>query len=219
MGPQRLTNLYDWLEACLRKPLPGLSAQVEMAPLPRPGTAVFTEKREGSSQAGVLVLIFPRKAGPALALTRRSDRLTVHQAQISFPGGRQEAGESLRRTALRETEEELGISARDFRILGSLTPLFIPPTNYIIHPTVAGLSKTPRFVPSEAEVAEVLEVPLDLLLDKSTVRREIWIIRGAPVDVPFFEFQGHRIWGATAMVLAELLHVMRKASAGSGHNA
>ena len=209
MDSQEIAEFYDLMESCLKKTLPGLSVQTAMAPVPRPGTLPFPEKKEGAVPAGVLVLFFPQKAGPALALTLRSNRLSIHQAQISFPGGRQEEGESLRRTALRETEEELGISPGDCRILGSLTPLYIPPTNYCIHPTVAGLSRPPVFVPSEVEVAEVLELPLDVLMDKNTVRREEWTVRGIHADVPFFYFQGHKIWGATAMVLSELVHVIK----------
>jgi 8-oxo-dGTP pyrophosphatase MutT (NUDIX family) len=210
MEPQDLAIFFDRIEACLKNPLPGLEAQMDLAPIPRPGTMAFPEQKENCRQAGVLVLFFPsNKGGMALALTRRSDKLAIHQAQISFPGGRQEEGESLRHTALRETEEELGIATKECRIMGGLSPLFIPPTNYCIHPMVAGLSIHPEFSPSEEEVAEVIKLPLDVLLNKETVRREEWAIRGMPVDVPFFYFQGNKIWGATAMVLAELVQVIR----------
>lgn len=208
MNQQEISLFYDGLEACLKKPLPGLSAQMDMAPVPRPGTMAFPEKQENSIPAGVLVLFFPKSDAVSLALTRRSDKLPIHQAQISFPGGRQEENESLEETALREAEEELGISTGGCRILGTLTPLFIPPTNFCIHPTVAGMILRPEFSPSEVEVSEVLEFPLSGLLDKNTVRRERWTIRGAPVEVPFFSFHGHKIWGATAMVLAELGRVV-----------
>lgn len=209
MNQQDITLFYEGMEICLKKPLPGFPAQMTMAPIPRPGTMAFPEKEESSIPAGVLVLFFPKSDAVALALTRRSDKLPIHQAQISFPGGRQEANESLEKTALREAEEELGIITRHCRILGTLTPLYIPPTNFCIHPTVAGMTHRPEFFPSEGEVAEVLEFPLSGLLDKSALRRERWTIRGAPVDVPFFSFQGHKIWGATAMVLAELNMVIR----------
>jgi 8-oxo-dGTP pyrophosphatase MutT (NUDIX family) len=218
MDPHKLALFYDRLEACLKVPLPGFSAQMEMAPVPRLGSLHFSEKKGGAVPAGVLVLFFLRRNTLTLALTRRSDRLPIHQAQISFPGGRQEAEESLRQTALRETEEELGISTGDCRILGALTPLFIPPTNYCIHPTVAGMNGCPVFVPSEEEVAEVLELPLNVLLDKNTVRREEWTVRGIPVDVPFFYFEGHKIWGATAMVLSELVHVLRESCSAAGRD-
>ena len=208
MNHQEISFFYDRMETCLKKPLPGLSAQLDMAPIPRPGTVAFPEKEENSIPAGVLVLFFPKSDAVALALTQRSDKLPIHQAQISFPGGRQEANESLEKTALREAEEELGISTGGCRILGTLTPLYIPPTNFCIHPTVAGMILRPEFLPSEFEVSEVLEFPLTSLLDKSTVQRELWTIRGAPVDVPFFSFHGHKIWGATAMVLAELGRVV-----------
>ena len=204
-------KFYASLENRLSQGLPGLSAQLFMVPDPRPGSKVYTEVQDFCLRAGVLILLYPKEDTLSVVLTRRTEKLERHQAQISFPGGRQEEGESLEQTALRETCEELGIDPVDIRIIGQLTPLYIPPTNYCIYPVVARMDKIPHFFPSAFEVAEVLEIPLEHLLDPKTVHREKWTLRGAEVSVPFYLYQGHKIWGATAMVLAEFLELGREA--------
>jgi len=94
-----------------------------------------------------------------------------------------------------------------------LTPLYIPPSNYCIYPVVAAADRRPDFQPSSHEVAEVIEVPVGHLLDDANIRREVWTIRGIQADVPFYFFKGHKIWGATAMVLAELIELLKKMGA------
>ena len=200
------------LEEKLAGPKPGLKAQLGMTPNPRPGHQVYTEVEDTCLKAGVLVLLYPREDRLHLVLTRRTDRVDFHKGQISFPGGRQEAGEGLEQAALREAQEELEVDPDSARVLGMLTPLYIPPSNYCIYPVVALTESRPDFQPSQLEVAEVLEIPLDHLLDPQNVRRERWTIRGADVEVPFFAFGEHKIWGATAMVLAELMEVVKGTS-------
>jgi 8-oxo-dGTP pyrophosphatase MutT (NUDIX family) len=109
---------------------------------------------------------------------------------------------------LRETHEELGVQLDSPRLLGCLTPLYIPPSNTCIHPVVAAISQRPEFIRSPEEVEEVIEVPLAHLQDTWNLHEEVWTIRGIPVRVPFFLFKGNKIWGATAMVLAELLELL-----------
>jgi len=196
------------LESSLRGARPGLKAQLRLAPEPRPGTRVYQDVHPSSLSAGVLVLLYPERGHLQILLTQRTAELLHHRAQISFPGGQQEAGEDLQLTALRESQEEVGIDPQGLRILGSLTPLFIPPSNYCIFPTVAYASERPALQPSEKEVAAVLEVPLGHLRDPRNLKREIWQLRGLDVCVPFFDYQGHKIWGATAMVLSELLEII-----------
>ena len=104
--------------------------------------------------------------------------------------------------------EELGPDLVSVRVLGRLTPLYIPPSNYCIYPTVAFVPGDPAFRAQPDEVAEVIEVPVDYLADPAHIRQEIWSLGGRPVEVPFYEYEGHKIWGATAMVLAELLTLL-----------
>jgi len=187
---------------------PGLNAQLKMTPRPRPGHLRYDEVDVSCTRAGVLVLLYPWNDSLHLVLTRRTEQMRHHQAQISFPGGRQESGEDLIQTALRETKEELGIQPDSFRLLGTLTPLYIPPSNTCIHPVVATLLQRPEFVRSPKEVDEVIEMPLAHLRDPINIHEEIWTIKGIPVRVPFYLFKGNKIWGATAMVLAELLELL-----------
>lgn len=191
---------------------PGLKAQLGMAPKPRPGHQVYTDVEGSSLKAGVLVLLYPREGRLHLVLTRRTDSVDFHKGQISFPGGRLEAGEGLEQAALREAQEELEVDPDSPRILGMLTPLYVPPSNYCIYPVVALTEDRPEFQPSQLEVEEILEIPLEHLLDPQNVRREIWTFRGTDVEVPFYAFGEHKIWGATAMVLAELIAILKGAS-------
>jgi len=205
-----IQEALQFLEKGLKGPLPGLKAQLKMITKPRPGNKVYQEVEDTSIKAGVLILLYPWNNQLHMVLTRRTARVDFHQKQISFPGGRQEKGESFEQTALREAHEELKILPESVRILGKLTPLYIPPSNYCICPVVATISVRPDFQPFALEVAEVIEVPLDHLLNPQNVRREMWTYKGAQIEVPFYFFKGYKIWGATAMVLAELVELLRK---------
>ena len=110
---------------------------------------------------------------------------------------------------MRETWEELGIPPAQIKIIGSLTPLYIPPSDFCIYPVVAVATGSFTFKPLPEEVAEVIELPLRHLMDPQNTRRETWSIEGRPVEVPFYKYRKHKIWGATAMVLAEFLAVLQ----------
>jgi 8-oxo-dGTP pyrophosphatase MutT (NUDIX family) len=207
LEPVRVKEFSRSLEDKLAGPKPGLKAQLAMVTNPRPGHQVYHEVEDSCHKAGVLLLFYPYKDRIHLVLTRRTEKVDYHKGQISFPGGRQEKGETLEQTARREAQEELNIDPESIRILGRLTPLFIPPSNYCIYPIVATSERRPDFRPYRHEVAEVLEIPLDHLLDPQNVRKETWTLRGTEVEVPFYAYTGHKIWGATAMVLAELLEL------------
>lgn len=202
--------LLEKIEKGLWAPLRGIPAQLAMAPAPRPGHKAYFEVEETCLKAGVLVLLYEREGRLQLLLTLRADRLLHHRGQISLPGGEQHPGESVEATALREAEEELGIRLDAARILGRLTPLYIPPSNFCIYPTVAFLPGNPVFDPQPDEVAEIIEVPVHHLADPLNRRREAWTIDGRTVNVPFYEFNGRKIWGATAMVLAECMALLDK---------
>lgn len=201
--------LIQLLKKKLSGDKPGLQAQLKMTPRPWLGHLKYDEVDVSCFRAGVLVLLYPWNDSLFLVLTRRTEQVRHHQAQISLPGGRQEPGEDLIQTALRETSEELGIQPDSPRPLGSLTPLYIPPSNTCIHPVVATIPQRPEFVRSPEEVDEVIEVPLAHFQDPKNLFEEVWTIRGIPVRVPFYLFKGNKIWGATAMVLAELLELLR----------
>ena len=202
-------KMLQALEKAFEGLKPGLDAQLEMMPQPRPGHKLYSEVEDSCVKAGVLILLYPWKDQLHLVFTRRTDRVDFHQAQISFPGGRQEEDESFKEAALREADEEVNIPPDSVRILGELTPLYVPPSNYCVYPVVAVTKERPDFQPSELEVAEVIEVPLDHLLDPENIQKEMWHYKGADLEVPFYFFKGDKIWGATAMILAELLELLK----------
>jgi len=201
-------DLLGRIEKGLGTALPGVAAQLAMAPEPRQGHKAYFEVEATSRKAGVLILLYVRDGRLSLLLTRRTERVLHHRGQISLPGGEQHPGESVEATALRETAEELGPDLGAVRVLGRLTPLYIPPSNYCIYPTVAFVPGTLAFRLQPEEVDELIEVPVDRLADPAAVRREVWHYGGLDVEVPFYEFERHKIWGATAMVLAEFLALL-----------
>lgn len=206
--PMEPLDQLSRIEKRLWAPLPGIPAQIAMAPEPRTGHKAYFEVEDTSRKAGVLILLYVKDGRLSLLLTRRTERVLHHRGQISLPGGEQHPGESIEATALRETAEELGPDLGAVRVLGRLTPLYIPPSNYCIYPTVAFVPGPLSFRLQPEEVDELIEVPIDRLADPAAVRREIRHYGGRDVDVPFYAFEGHKIWGATAMVLAEFLALL-----------
>jgi len=190
---------------------PGLKSQLTMITDPRPGHKTYSEMKEKCKKAGVLILCFLRKNTPYLILTRRTDKVQFHPNQISFPGGQCEPDENPLDAALRETHEELGIDPEKIRILGELTPLYIPPSDYCVYPAVGIMVQPSAYNPRSKEVAEVIETPLTHLLDNKNLLKEIWPLHGRSVTVPFYFYKNHKIWGATAMILAEFLDIIRPA--------
>jgi 8-oxo-dGTP pyrophosphatase MutT (NUDIX family) len=206
MQPAALS--IDHIRTAMQRPLPGAQAQVTMAPRPR----LFTPP-DGVEprQAGVLLLLYPIRDVLHLVLTVRTSSLNQHSGQISLPGGGWEEGDaSFQETALRETREEIGIVTDGLELFGPLTPLYIAPSNNVIHPFVAYVSRRPTFHPDPSEVAELLEVSVPLIMDPATRREEEWIWRGAPLHVPFYAVGEHKVWGATATVLAEFLALLAR---------
>jgi 8-oxo-dGTP pyrophosphatase MutT (NUDIX family) len=195
----------DQLEAALRRPLPGLPAMVRMAPHPRPLYPPTPDHRP--REGGVLVLLYPNgnEGELHLVLTRRTDTVGNHRGQISFPGGSVDPDDlSTAHTALREACEEIGVCQADLRLLGALTPLYIPPSDFRIYPHMAYAPGRPEFCPQPDEVAELLEVTVSHFLDEGNTAQEEWFVGGAARQVPYYVVHGHKVWGATAMVLAEL---------------
>lgn len=161
-------------------------------------------------------MLYPHRLTSELhfVLIRRPEYPGVHSGQIALPGGRREGSESLEQTALRETKEEIGVRAVTLEVIGALSPLYTPPSNFCIYPFVAYSLIHPTFQPDPREVAEVVEVPLRLLLDLSIRRVETWHFEQIGARrVPFFDVYGHHVWGATAMILSEFITMLDNAYA------
>lgn len=163
--------------------------------------------RGKAAEAAVLAIFYPLNGKLHLVFIKRNEYDGPHSAQISFPGGAREPGDlTLKDTALREAREEVGLTD-DLQVLGSLTPLHIPVSNYLVYPYVGWMTETPVFQPDPSEVQYLVEAPLDALLDPSNCHREIRYDHGMPVEAPFYRIGGEKIWGATAMILCELLEL------------
>lgn len=210
-----LSRLAPRLAERLGSPLPGHEAHLRMAPRNPDRQADLSVNARDCREAGVLVLLHPDDAAPSVVLTVRRDHLPDHAGQIAFPGGQRERGESLSGTALREAEEEINLSPASVDVLGALTPLFIPPSNFCVHPFVGHTPSPASLRPTDAEVGRILQVPLAHLLDPATRTTETRLLSGRDVDVPYYDVAGHTVWGATAMMLAEFLAVVRDATASA----
>jgi len=163
--------------------------------------------REGLRRAGVLIPLFVRDTGLWIVLTRRTESVEHHRGQISFPGGVEEPGdETLWHTALRESEEELGIQPEDALALGPLSALETV-TNFYVEPFVAAIPQPYVFRPAEAEIAEVIEVPVAALLDPTSLEERR--LPGREEPVLFYHYRDWVIWGATARMTAELLEALK----------
>lgn len=202
-----MSDLQARLGAALQAPLPGVAAQGRMAPRPRAG---WRPDRipAGTRDAAALVLLYRRKRVEHVLLTLRRAHLLAHAGQVSLPGGSIDAGESIEQAARREAFEEVGLQPAAVRVLGALTPLHIPASRFLLHPVVGTAGDDPQLRAADDEVERLIEVPLQLLRTPSTLRVERWKLRGADVDVPFFQIEDQCVWGATAMVLAELLAIL-----------
>ncbi len=196
-----------------------------MSPLPRPGDIFPIPPNLRLKEAGVLILLYPQERAenhppgrsderdPDLSfyLTLRTNTVDTHKGQVSFPGGAQEPGESLEQTAVRETCEELGIESEQVQILdGPLTSLHIPVSNFRVTPFVGYMPVHPAIRPEPGEVVEVIETPLDLIVDDKTIVKEEWELRDRKAMVPYFAVNGHKVWGATAMILSEFREMLRQ---------
>lgn len=204
-------NLIERLSERLQKPLPGLDVQMEMAPRIRTKDyKIPDDVRLG----GVLALLYPKDEDWYLVLMQRTDDGGTHSGQVSFPGGRVEPEDKDKiHTALRETEEEIGVKAEEITILGSLTPLYIPPSNFMVYPALGFVPAQPTYVPDPVEVAKVLEVNLRDFMDEKNSKLSKVPFSGQPdmtITTPAYCIEDYVIWGATAMMLRELMEILKE---------
>jgi 8-oxo-dGTP pyrophosphatase MutT (NUDIX family) len=205
-GMMRDLQLED-IRAALQKPLPGLAAQLKLAPEYRVESLRAAPPAD-ARVAGVLILLYPHNGAWYFPLIKRAEDGLTHGGQISLPGGSQEPGESLQETARREACEEIGAACADVEVLGQLSAIYIPPSNFLVTPTVGYADRRPDFRCDPREVAELIEAPLSTLFDPQVMKREPWTLRGTTVEVPFYQVGPHKVWGATAMILSEFSLVL-----------
>lgn len=195
--------------------LPGEEAHYKLAPMLRLRELEnLNINRKKPKQAAVLAVFYP---GPEqetrFVLILRKTYKGVHSNQVGFPGGRVEPEDrDLEHTALRETEEEVGIPGNEVEVLRELTRLYIPPSNFWVQPFMGVMQRSPKLIPQEEEVEAVLEIDLDDFLSDSCLTTETLSTSYATnIDVPAFLLNGHVVWGATAMMLSEMKEILKQA--------
>jgi 8-oxo-dGTP pyrophosphatase MutT (NUDIX family) len=201
------TDAVDRLRRGLSRELPGAAAQDILAPVPRREWPTGFDPARIRHAAGLL-LVFPRDHLAHVVLTVRAGTLGRHSGQVSLPGGAIEPGETFEHAALREAHEEVALAPDTVRVLGALTPLDIPVSGFRLHPIVASSETVPVLSPSDGEVARILEVAVDELLNPARLMSTVRERDGITLTVPAFHVAGVEIWGATAMVLAEFLALL-----------
>ena len=200
-----MRSLPDALRRRLSGPLPGLEAQLRMAPRPmmRPDPSL----ESGLRPAAALLLIYPYGDAWHIPLTVRGSGLRHHTGQVSLPGGRLDhPGESVEDAALREAFEEIGVVAADVDVLGRLTSIPVIVSGHLLQPVLGVAARRPEFTIAEHEVERLIELPVSRLLEPDAVAWEERVRLIPPhgvMNVPYFEVDGARVWGATAMILAE----------------
>ncbi len=159
--------------------------------------------------AAVLVLVTPNQQDIDIVLTRRGGHLRQHGGEIAFPGGKVDANETVVMAALREAEEELGISSSAVHVLGALHTIYVPRSNHMVTPVVAWCDELPRFVPNPHEVAEVFMAPLMTILPADVLCFEERQFGEDQLVVPYFMINEYRVWGATALMLSDFVARIR----------
>ena len=197
----------------IRVPLPANEAHFKMAPLER---IQFLKNLKTASLnpkvAAVMMLMYPKNGKTHLVLIVRNSYNGVHSSQIAFPGGKYELfDQNFEITALRETQEEIGVNLDKIEVIMPFTSIYIPPSNFMVYPFLGICTEELIFIPDPKEVAGIIELPLtELLSDDLLIHTQIENSYAKTIRTPAFKIEGHIVWGATAMMLSELKEVLKK---------
>lgn len=214
---QNFEKLLDLLTSELKKTLPGETAHLKMAPYKRANIKEVLKSGKTPRIASTLLLLHNNNGNINFTLIKRPNYDGAHGGQISFPGGKLEQNETIKEAATRETEEEIGVTRKDIHILGELTQVYIPPSNFLITPFIGYIQEKPRYSPDTREVEKILDIPITELLDERLVKsKKISVNKYGEkkfyIDAPYFELQNQVVWGATALVLSEFKDILTRSS-------
>ncbi len=208
MSSSFVSNLTDRL----KRTLPGKNAQFKMAHHVRTKDwNLPTDVRK----AAVLILLYQKQNIWHTALMKRTTKFgnDKHKGQVSFPGGQsEEKDDSYKFTALRETHEEFGIPPNSINILGALSELYIPVSNFLVFPYVGYTKNIPQFIPDKDEVETIIEAPINTFLNPENRKiTELNLYEGFKLkNVPYFDVDGHIVWGATSMIISEFIEIINE---------
>jgi 8-oxo-dGTP pyrophosphatase MutT (NUDIX family) len=206
-----MKSFPDKLKTEIELGLPGTQVQWEMASSDRMIKNFPRSPGKDARLAAVLILLYPHKSSVYTVLMQRPDYNGAHSGQISFPGGKYEqSDENIIQTAIREAFEETGVDPSKISVIGTLTPLFIPISNMIVTPVAGWIDSRPVFRRQAEEVVFLFDADLKVLLDPAIVKTKPFEVKGESIEVKYFDYEGNIIWGATAMILHELLIIVRR---------
>ena len=206
-------DFLEYVPKLAEAALPAEEAHYKMAPLER---IVYLKKTNAEAKnprtAAVMMLFYPKDGITHLVLIVRNSYKGIHSAQIAFPGGKYETEDvTFDITALRETHEEIGVHPDTIEVIKTFTPLYIPPSNFMVHPFLGIAKEELSFIPDIHEVADIIELPLSVFLsDEIIVTTNLSTSYANNISVPAFKIEEHLVWGATAMMLSELKEVLKK---------
>jgi 8-oxo-dGTP pyrophosphatase MutT (NUDIX family) len=195
------------------KGLPGTGIQWQMASSDRMKQNFPRSPGSDARIAAVLILLFPSKGSVYTVFMQRPDYEGAHGGQISFPGGKHEPSDiSIADTALREAKEETGVNPQEIEIIGSLTPLYIPVSNMLVTPVAGWMNEKPVFRRCKKEVIFLFDADIRRFLDNSSVKSKPLEINDEIINIRYFDYDGNVIWGATAMIMYELLAIIKNSA-------
>ena len=205
-----MKNLIPYLQQRLGEELPGKRAHQEAAPYRKvdyDSLDLTTVKK-----SGVLILFYEKQKSPHITLIQRPEYDGTHSGQIAFPGGKvEESDRDIIHTALREANEEVGVVMEHVNVLGRLTDVYIPVSNFLVSPVLGTIDYTPNFIPEPAEVADIIEMNISYLKETEELfPQKLKLSSGVRIEVPTFQYQQKTIWGATALMLNELRWVLKE---------
>ncbi len=206
----KFTECVSKLQVAFNKPLPGYEAQQQLAPKHRKPTSFYLERNPSYKTGCVMIILFPVDQETHLLMIERTD-IGTHSGQISFPGGKREMDDAnLIDVALRETYEEVGVNPSTIKILGQLSELYIPVSNYLVHPFVGVIDPLPALTLSTDEVKKVLTPAINIFINHNGNHHfEFKGYDGHTIYAPYFPYDNHKIWGASAMMISELCILLK----------
>lgn len=194
--------------------LPAEASHIKMMPASRiESLSNQNEAIKLAKKAGVMALFYPDEEHKTkFLLILRKTYEGIHSAQVGFPGGKLEIQDhSLKEAAIRETFEEVGVPKNVINVIHELSAVYIPPSNFYVHPFIAMVEKTPIFILQEDEVEAIIEVDLQHFLNENVIMtNRVKASYNIDVEVPTFQLNGHIVWGATAMILSEIKDLLKQ---------
>jgi 8-oxo-dGTP pyrophosphatase MutT (NUDIX family) len=206
-----LLELVEKLQERLKQELPGAKAHEVLRATPVGAVLPKFEHKVPPKPGSVLILLYPESNEIYFPLIKRPDYLGAHSGQVSLPGGKAEAGETVFDTALREAQEEIGVHPSQVKVVGTLSEFFVVPSNFMVTPVIGVAEGKPVWVPDQHEVARVLHGRLENILGEEAIRTQEIVAAGRyRMRAPHFEVEGEIVWGATAMMLNEFRQILHE---------